>query len=99
MPCIEFWFLLHFKPYSNKIYRNCNEVIQELKQFLPDYKKTKGFLQKLNIYKALVEKGDQALAIKTAIRLCKEYQKSDNIQLPYSEIRLFLSSFRTSKPK
>ncbi len=39
-PCFEIWFLLHFK-YSTHAYFNSNEVIKDLKSYIPDYEKTK----------------------------------------------------------
>ncbi len=44
VPCFEYWLLLHFnystKPYSNKGNSSiANEVLKDLKQYLPNYKK------------------------------------------------------------
>lgn len=38
-PCFELWFLSHFK-YSTKQYHNNEELINELKEHIADYKKT-----------------------------------------------------------
>lgn len=38
-PCFEVWFLLHFR-YSTHSYLNSNEVIADLKSYIPNYEKT-----------------------------------------------------------
>ncbi len=44
-PCIEYHFLLHNKHFNVavKIYRSANEVMIELKEFMPNYKKGNKF--------------------------------------------------------
>lgn len=32
MPCIEYWFLLHFTSYSSKKYSSCDEVVKDLRK-------------------------------------------------------------------
>lgn len=40
MPCIEYWFLLHFKKkVSSKEYLSYDELKPELLQYIPDYEK------------------------------------------------------------
>jgi len=39
-PCIEYWFLLHFKKHTGPFVSN-NEVMQELKKVHPSYRKTR----------------------------------------------------------
>lgn len=39
-PCFELWYLLHFR-YSTKPYNSCKEVIDELKKYMPDYRKNR----------------------------------------------------------
>ena len=39
-PCFELWYLLHFR-YSTKPYNSSKEVIDELKKYIPNYKKNR----------------------------------------------------------
>lgn len=39
-PCFELWYLLHFR-YSTRVYSSSKEVIDELKRYIPDYKKNR----------------------------------------------------------
>lgn len=55
-PCLEFWYLLHFKK-TNKFYRECKEVIKEPKKegIFSDYEKSEKFYKRYSgdIYKKL----------------------------------------------
>ena len=43
-PCTEFWFLLHFLPgLASRHYDSQNEVIAELRRYIPGYEKTKHY--------------------------------------------------------
>jgi hypothetical protein len=90
MPCIEYWFLLYFKGFSSKIYHNCDDVVSELKKFVPDYSKSNDYLKKKKIYSFLIERGDLEKAKKTAERLSKEKENSQNRQFPYTDIGKFI---------
>ena len=46
-PSFEIWFLNHFRK-TTKIYQNQNEVIQDLRHFIPDYEKNKDVFKILN---------------------------------------------------
>lgn len=41
-PCLEFWFLLHFKQ-TGKYFESYAELEKNLKKFLPDYQKSEKF--------------------------------------------------------
>lgn len=41
-PCIEFWFLLHFKN-TSKQFASYSDVEKELKKFIPEYEKNKNY--------------------------------------------------------
>ncbi|KXB96889.1 MAG: hypothetical protein AA908_09740 [Chlorobi bacterium NICIL-2] len=53
-PCLEFWFLLHFK-HTTSMFEMCNDVEKQLKQYLNKYQKSKDYFTKDNndIYKQL----------------------------------------------
>lgn len=44
-PCIEYWFLLHFKK-TAKFFTDCNSAENELKKYLKNYKKTRKYFTK-----------------------------------------------------
>lgn len=44
-PCLEFWFLLHFKM-TTKLYKSCDSVEKELVKYLNNYEKTEKFFKK-----------------------------------------------------
>lgn len=90
MPCIEYWFLLHFIEYSGKVYPSCDEVILELKKHIPDYEKSKKYHENNDIYKLLIEEGNKEKAVEIACRLCDEMIESDNVLYPFTEIHLLL---------
>jgi len=60
-PCIELWFLLHFK-YTTKSYNSNDDLIKDLKEYINDYEKSSD-----NIFEILEDKLD--FAIKNAKKL------------------------------
>lgn len=44
-PCIEYWFLLHFKK-TSKFYVDCNSAEKHLKQYLKGYEKSRKYFTK-----------------------------------------------------
>lgn len=46
-PCLEFWFLLHFKK-TSKYFMYCSSVEAELKKHLKDYEKTQKYFTRQN---------------------------------------------------
>jgi hypothetical protein len=59
MPCIEVWFILHFKKPQN-LYQDANAVITDLKKHIPQYSKDQNW-QTRNLYKLLKERTGEAL--------------------------------------
>lgn len=69
-PCTEFWFLLHFLPsLSTKSYSSYEEVLVDLRKYLPEYDKTKKYFQKVKLYEYLTTHGDLTRAIGYAEKL------------------------------
>lgn len=72
MPCIEFWFLLHFY-YTSKYYPTFESLKQEIKKSIPSYDKTEVWAQK--IYSILKDNTDAAICNSKksmAQKLCNE---------------------------
>ncbi len=58
-PCMEFWFLLHYKR-TLRQFNNYRQLELALKKHIPDYEKTARYLTAKNIYAHLKEKQDTA---------------------------------------
>lgn len=43
MPCLEYWFLLHYTTYSTRVYLSYKAVVPVLKKYLPNYDKTEKY--------------------------------------------------------
>jgi len=75
MPCIEFWFLLHYLRYaSTKEYRSFKELEPELKKYIPKYKKSESYFKACSLYQMLSKEGKE----EQAIRLAEEIRKQKN---------------------
>lgn len=86
-PCTEFWFLLHFLPkLSTKLYRSCDELLPELRKYMPGYEKTKNYFRKTKLFDYLKANGDLGMAMKNAEKLCQLSHDNLKDQVSYSEI-------------
>lgn len=65
-PCFEIWFLLHFK-YTTHAYLNSQELIRDIKAFIPNYEKN------MDVEPILHE--NAGIALKNAERLQKHYEQ------------------------
>jgi|GEM_PF-5029386 len=71
-PCIEFWFLCHYKNPSSRKYSNSDETLEALKQKCPAYDKTKKTITHLKEFLNYVS---QKKIIKNAIKEAKKINK------------------------
>ena len=69
LPSLEYWFLLHYAD-TNKYFANCNALLQELKKFIPEYKKSEAFLQSPKWVEDMTLEGKLA----TAVERSKKYE-------------------------
>ena len=62
-PCFEYWLLLHFEM-TSRSYSSYNELIKQLKKYLPDYEKSRRYYtaQNNDIYLRLVSKLPAAIS-------------------------------------
>lgn len=65
LPSIEYWFLLHYKS-TNRYYGTSKAVIEDLKDYIPQYDKTEKFLQQEKWVEGLVEGNRQEDACERA---------------------------------
>ena len=81
-PAFEFWLLLHFI-FTDRQFRNCNEVIMELKKEgrLENYEKSVEYFSKSNLYFQLRDK--LGIAMSNARGLPKDLS---NHHVPYSNV-------------
>jgi hypothetical protein len=85
-PCFEIWLLLHFKA-TGRLFRNCQDVIQELRKFIPDYEKSKKYLYAARLYHTHRELIRET-AIPNAMRLEVNRQEQDALY-PRAEVYKF----------
>ena len=88
-PSIEFWFLLHYKE-PGRTYGRCEEVVKELREFIPKFDKHTTFLQKKDWVKALCSGEKMAEAIRRSKQL-EDYTK------PYSKVYLAIEFLEERK--
>ena len=79
-PCIEFWFLLHYKN-TDKCFVNCDEIIVELCKYIPEYCKNQNYIASL--YEKLKDKLETARQNSEAI--CKK-ERVDNEDYSYTQM-------------
>lgn len=86
-PCTEFWFLLHFLP-DNAVRRcqNYDQLIPELRKYMPGYEKTKRYFIKTKLYDFLVANGNLERVKANAERLSVMSKTSPEDRIAYSEI-------------
>lgn len=86
-PCTELWFLLHFLPDTPvRNYNDRKQLIEELRNYMPDYEKAERYLSRIKIQQYLEKHGDLALAERNAEQLCRIATQSEGNLMPYSEI-------------
>lgn len=86
-PCTEFWFLLHFLPQlSIKHYASCEEVLPDLRRYMPGYEKTARYFKRNNLYKFLTENGDLQRALGYAAELTRLAAASLEDQMAYTQM-------------
>ncbi|MDD4000554.1 MAG: RloB domain-containing protein [Bacilli bacterium] len=100
MPSIEFWFLIHYQ-YTTRPFRNCAEVEQALKKFIPNYCKNQSrFLQNKNWVEELCENGKFEKAMANARKLLKQKDTEDiGDYFPFTKIHLGIDKFEGIKKK
>lgn len=85
MPSIEFWFLLHYVE-TTRIFNNADEVAKELKKFIPDFSKEKGFLENRKWVEELSGDNKIELAKQRAIKILTARQNNQlDIMLPFTK--------------
>ncbi len=92
-PCTEFWFLLHFLPgLTSKNYATYEDVLPDLRRYLPDYDKTKRYLGRTNLYQYLCREGDLSRAMQNSEILRKLSMENPEDYRSYSEIHQVLKA-------
>ena len=86
-PCTEFWFLLHFLPDNTvRRFQNYDQLIPELRKYMPGYEKTKHYFIRTKLYDYLVANGSLERAKSNAERLSELSKASPEDRIAYSEI-------------
>lgn len=86
-PCTEFWFLLHFLPDNTvRRFQNYDQLIPELKKYMPGYEKTKHYFIRTKLYDYLVANGSLERAKLNAEKLSQMSKALPEDWIAYSEI-------------
>lgn len=86
-PCTEFWFLLHFLPSLQvKHYASYEELLPELKKYMPGYEKTKKYFIRTKLYVYLKEHGSIETAMKNGDTLSNLAEKNPQDKIAYSQV-------------
>ena len=86
-PCTEFWFLLHVLPGPQvRHFENYDQLLPELRKYIPGYEKSLRFFRKTDIYRYLSEHGDLGKARANAERLSELSMLNPQDRISYSEI-------------
>ena len=86
-PCTEFWFLLHFLPDNTvRRFQNYDQLIPELKKYVPGYEKTKHYFIRTKLYDYLVANGSLERAKLNAEKLSQMSKTLPEDRIAYSEI-------------
>jgi len=48
-PCFEIWLLLHFRR-TDRQFGNCNDVVRQLREFIPNYDKSQRFTEAARLF-------------------------------------------------
>ena len=88
-PCLEFWLLLHFET-TTEIFNNCTEATNQLKKYLPSYKKKGKYYTKQDNDIYLQLKPHLATAIKNSKGL--NLFDMENPNKAISEMHLFFEA-------
>ena len=84
LPSIEYWFLLHYKN-TNRYFGTSQAVIEDLKNFIPQYDKTEKFLQQEKWVAEMVDEGRQEEACNRAEMFGVEGESYTNV---YKAVKL-----------
>jgi len=99
MPSIEYWFLLHFA-YTTKEFVSCDEIVKDLKNYIPDYSKKKSYLEKDKWFNQLIKNNSLNKAIFNATKGLKQYKNSNTGEhFPFSKMHLAIQEFDKQKNK
>lgn len=74
MPSIEFWFLLHYIK-TTRNFKDADEVLKELKKYLPEFSKESSFLENVKWVESLCANGKLATAMNHAKEILVEKEQ------------------------
>lgn len=95
MPCLEYWFLLHYTTYSTRVYHSYNAVVPVLKKHLPNYEKTQKYFI-TDEFRGILAKELNEKAMENAYKL-RENKDDGNAgdDAPYSDMHTVFSKLDT----
>lgn len=99
MPSIEFWFLLHYQ-LTTKEFKNADEVTEMLKKYIPDFSKSKDFLENRKWVENMSGNGQQEKAIANARTVLRQKENDDvGKHFPFTKVHEGIEIFENEKKK
>jgi hypothetical protein len=96
MPCVEFWFLLHYKLTTHE-FNNAGEVIEQLLKHIGDYKKKESYLKNSKWVETLCNNGKFENAISNSKSVLLEKNRSQSSHFPFSKMHIAIDYFEKQK--
>lgn len=99
MPSIEFWFLLHYQ-LTTKELKNADEAAEMLKKHIPDFSKSKDFLENRKWVEDLSGNGQLEKAIANARTVLRQKETDDvGKHFPFTRVHEGIEQFENDKKK
>ncbi len=97
MPSIEFWFLLHYQ-LTTREFKNADEAAELLKKYIPDFSKSKDFLENRKWVEDLSGNGQLEKAITNARNVLRQKETDDvGRHFPFTRVHEGIEKFENEK--
>lgn len=96
-PCFEFWLLLHYlSTPSSRFYDRCEQVVREVKKYLPDYDKKRIGIQGQKLFEKIGTENNTLKALENSAFLLNELKESKEVETSsFSEVSLVVNQLET----
>jgi len=94
MPSIEFWFLLHYQ-LTTREFINADEAAEMLKKYIPDFSKSKNFLENQKWVKDMSGNGQLENAMVNARTVLRQKETEDvGRHFPFTRVHKGIEKFQ-----
>lgn len=99
MPSIEFWFLLHYQ-LTTREFKNADEAAEMLRKYIPDFSKSKDFLENRKWVEDMSGNGQLGKAIANARTVLRQKENDDvGKHFPFTKVHEGIEIFENEKKK